>query len=64
VRRRIQLQQSLEGPRLDVEEMGHLHPLVQLSKRDLLHQFRHVSPALEAQTASPPTAAKNFAVPG
>ena len=42
----IQLEQRLEGARLDVEEMGHLHPLVvELTERNLFHQFRHVSPA-------------------
>ena len=41
----IRLQQRLEGARLDVEEMGHFHPLVELNKGDLLHRgFRHRSP--------------------
>ena len=38
------MEQRLEGTSLDVEEMGHFHPLVELGKRDLLHQFRHESP--------------------
>jgi len=42
--RGIELQQRLEGAGLDVEEMGHLHPLVELGERDLFHQFGHESP--------------------
>ncbi len=45
MRRGIQLQERFERACLDVEEMGHAHSLVELSKCDLLHQFRHVSPA-------------------
>ena len=37
VRGGIQLEQRLEGARLDVEEVGHVHPLVELRERDLLH---------------------------
>ncbi len=44
LRGRVELQQRLEGAGLDVEEMRHLHPLVELGKRDLLHQFGHGSP--------------------
>ena len=44
VRGGIQLQQRLEGARLDVEEMGHFHPLVELRERNLLDRFRHCSP--------------------
>jgi hypothetical protein len=39
--RGVQLQQRLEGARLDVEQVGHLHPLVELAERDLLHGVRH-----------------------
>ncbi len=37
----IQLQQRFKRAHLDVEEMGHLHPLVELSERDLLD---HINP--------------------
>ena len=35
----IQLQQRLERARLDVEEMGHVHARLELSKGDLLHHI-------------------------
>src|SRR5204863_8727041 len=41
----IRLQQRFERLRLDVEEMGHFHPLLELSERNLLDRFRHCSPA-------------------
>ena len=61
LRGRVELQQRLEGAGLDVEEMGHLHPLVELGERDLLHQIRHESPT---GTNSPaPVFREIFAVP-
>jgi hypothetical protein len=60
VRGGIQLEQRLEGARLDVQEMRHLHPLVaQLSERNLFHQFRHVSPADRKNGGSPVLAARS-----
>jgi hypothetical protein len=41
----IRLQERFERLRLDVEEMGHFHPLLELSERNLLNRFRHCSPA-------------------
>src|SRR5581483_10783428 len=38
--RRVELQQGLEGPGLDIEEMRHLHPPGQFAKRNLLHHVR------------------------
>jgi hypothetical protein len=32
LRGRVELEQRLEGAGLDVEEMGHLHPLVELGE--------------------------------
>ena len=40
VRGGIQLEQRLEGARLDVEEMGHFHPLVELREGDLLQSIQ------------------------
>src|SRR5512140_1798937 len=61
VGRRIQLQQRLEGARLDVEEMGHFHPLVELAERDLLHCLSHVSPPRRRKGPSPAARAKSAA---
>jgi hypothetical protein len=41
----IRLEKRFERLRLDVEEMGHFHPLLELSERNLLDRFRHCSPA-------------------
>ena len=53
VRSGIQLQQRLEGARLDVEEVGHFHPLVQLRERNLLDRFRHCSPGHRRKHPNP-----------
>src|SRR6185437_2775458 len=50
----IELQQRLEGARLDVQEVGHVHPLFELTERDLLQHFWHESPARRRKTAPPP----------
>ena len=50
----IQLEQRLEGARLDVEEVGHFHPLVELREGNLLDRFRHCSPGNRRKTAEPP----------
>jgi hypothetical protein len=57
VGRRIQLKQRLEGARLDVEEMGHLHPLIELAERNLFQRFWHESPARRRKTAPLPSRA-------
>ncbi|HMJ20165.1 MAG TPA: hypothetical protein VK478_17390, partial [Gemmatimonadaceae bacterium] len=44
------------------EEMRHLHPLVELGKRDLLHQFRHESPT--GANSPAPVFREIFAAPG
>src|SRR5207248_2053785 len=41
VRRGIRLEQRLEGAHLDVEEMGHVHALIELRERNLLQHFWH-----------------------
>src|SRR3954454_18325148 len=33
--------------------MGHLHPLIEFSERNLFHQFRHVSPARRRKPPRP-----------
>ena len=49
----VQLEERLESPGLDVEEMRHVHPLIELRERELLHQFRHVSPTAGANSPTP-----------
>jgi hypothetical protein len=44
VRGGIQLQQRLEGANLNVEEMGHGHPLLELRERNLLDHINLGSP--------------------
>jgi len=61
VGRGIQLQQRLEGARLDVEEMRHFHPLVELAERNLLHCLSHESPTRRRKGPSPAARAKNAA---
>ena len=50
----IRLQERFERLRLDVEEMGHLHPLLELSERNLLDRFRHCSPAHRRENGHTP----------
>jgi hypothetical protein len=38
---RVELQQGLEGTRLDIEQMRHLHRGVELPEGDLLHHVSH-----------------------
>ncbi len=38
----IQLQQRFERARLNVEQMGHAHALIELGERDFLHEFWHL----------------------
>jgi hypothetical protein len=52
--RGIRLQQRFERLRLDIEEMGHLHPLLELSERNLLDRFRHCSPAHRRENGHTP----------
>ena len=58
----VQLEQRLEGAGLDVEEMRHLHPLVELGERNLFHQFRHGSPT--GANSPEPVFREIFAAPG
>ena len=65
VRGGIQLEQRLEGARLDVEEMGHFHPLVvQLRERNLLSSFQACLTRAQAKTAVAPARRANCAGTG
>ncbi len=61
----IQLEQRLEGARLDVQEVGHFHPLVELGERNLL-DVRHDSPETWRRTDPPRgrATARPFGGPG
>ena len=50
----IQLEQRLEGARLDVEEMGHVHPLIELRERNLLDRSDIVHPDTGDRTRPTP----------
>ena len=65
VRGGIQLEQRLEGARLDVQEVGHFHPLVELGERNLL-DVRHDSPEAWRRTDPPRgrATARPFGGPG
>jgi hypothetical protein len=45
VRGGVGLQQRLEGARLDVEQVGHAHPRLELTEGDFLYRLSHNSPA-------------------
>ena len=66
VRGGIQLEQRLEGARLDVEEMGHLHPLVvELTEGNLLSSIQACLTREQAKTAvAPEPLARNARGPG
>ncbi len=51
VRSGIQLEQRLEGANLNVEEMGHRHPLLELRERNLLD---HINPGSPDDRRKPP----------
>jgi hypothetical protein len=60
----IRLQQRLERLRLDVEEMGHFHPLLEFTERNLLDRFRHCSPAHRLKKRPEPRSFAQFARAG